>query len=652
MCGIVAYIGPKPAAPLLLEGLKRLEYRGYDSAGLAVVEPQPGTPDKHHARVLRAVGRVSVLEHLVADQNTPLAGRLGIAHTRWATHGEVTEPNAHPHAAVTPQGHTLAIVHNGIIENYAALRRYLETRGHAFTGETDTEVLAHLIAELYPDAPDQAAAPGALTQPDALEQAVQAALREVVGAYAIAAVCSAEPHTLVAARKGSPLIIGLADRGYVVASDASAIVAHTAQAIHLDDYQVARLCAGPGVAGLDAGQHPDGWGIDFRTTTLENEPVSTAVHELELDLQQIELGGFEHFMLKEICEQPEALRNCLRGRIDRREGRVVLGGLAQHARDLARASRFVVTGQGTAYHAALLGAYLLEDLAKTPAVAAYASEFRYRNPIIEDGTVIAAVSQSGETADTLAALTEARERGALALGVVNVVGSTISRSTDAGVYLRVGPEIGVASTKAFLGQVCVLTLIALSVGRRRYLSPDQVSKYLDELQQIPELVERVVQQSDQIKDAVAQVVDRDNWLFLGRGYNYPVAMEGALKLKEISYIHAEGMPAAEMKHGPIALIDRGMPVVFVTPRGSQYDKAISNIEEVRARGGRILAVADEDDDQIDRYADFVFRVPHVSEALQPLVTTAPLQLLAYHAAVARGQDVDKPRNLAKSVTVE
>ncbi|MEM6751097.1 MAG: glutamine--fructose-6-phosphate transaminase (isomerizing) [Planctomycetota bacterium] len=648
MCGIVAYIGPKPAAPLLLEGLKRLEYRGYDSAGVAVIESS-GHSEPARSRVVRAVGRVSVLEHRLSEQAEPVTGRLGIAHTRWATHGEVTEPNAHPHSAVTKQGHHVSIVHNGIIENYASLRRYLESRGHAFEGETDTEVLAHLIAELYPDENDTSTALGAA---DALEQAVQTALREVVGAYAIAAVCSAEPHTLVAARKGSPLIIGLADRGYVVASDASAIVAHTTQAIHLDDYQVARLCAGPGVAGLASGDDPSGWGIDFRTTTLENEPVSPAVQELELDLQQIELGGFEHYMLKEIYEQPEALRTCLRGRIDRREGRVVLGGLSEHARDLARASRFVVTGQGTAYHAALLGAYLFEDLSKTPAVAAYASEFRYRNPITEDGTVIAAVSQSGETADTLAALTEARERGALALGVVNVVGSTIARSTDAGVYLRVGPEIGVASTKAFLGQVCVLTLLALSVGRRRYLSPEQVSRYLDELQAIPDHVERVVQQSDQIRKAVEQVVDRDNWLFLGRGYNFPVAMEGALKLKEISYIHAEGMPAAEMKHGPIALIDKGMPVVFVTPRGSQYDKAISNIEEVRARGGRILAVADEGDDQIDRYADFVFRVPHVSEALQPLVTTAPLQLLAYHAAVLRGHDVDKPRNLAKSVTVE
>jgi glucosamine--fructose-6-phosphate aminotransferase (isomerizing) len=471
----------------------------------------------------------------------------------------------------------------------------------------------------------------------------------VNGAYAIAVVCDAEPHTLVCARKGSPLIIGIADNAYIVASDASAIISHTTQVFTLDDYQVAKLCAGP-VDTKNGTNAP--WSVDFRTTTIDNVPVTQHVRELDFDLEQIELGGHEHFMFKEICEQPEAIRTCLRGRIDQREGRVVLGGLRDHVRDLVHAKRFILTGQGTAYHAGLIGEYLLEDLAKIPARCEYASEFRYRNPIIEPGSVCIAISQSGETADTLAALREAKERGALALGAVNVVGSTISRETDAGVYLHVGPEIGVASTKAFVGQVLVLTLIALFTGRRKYLSDTVVREYLGELERLPQMIARVLEQSEHIKTCVERHVHRDNWLFLGRGYNYPVALEGALKLKEISYIHAEGMPAAEMKHGPIALIDEGMPVVFIATRGSQYDKVMSNIEEVRARGGCILAVATEGDDEIGKYADAVFTVPPVSEPLQPLLTVIPLQLVAYHAAVLRGHDVDKPRNLAKSVTVE
>ncbi len=631
MCGIVAYVGSKPVAPVLIEGLKRLEYRGYDSAGVAVA---PG-PDQGVV-VGRSVGRVSVLESLVDKDPDRYEGCLGIAHTRWATHGAVTEHNAHPHTGRTRCGHTVALVHNGIIENYATLRKYLESKGHDFYSETDTEVLCKLIAELYDGD---------------LEAAAQKALQEVTGAYALAVICDREPHTLVAARKGSPLIIGIADNAYVVASDQSAIVAHTTQVIHLNDYQVARLCAGP----LDKHKDPPApWAVDFRTTTLENEIVSQEITELEMDLQQIELAGYEHYMLKEIMEQPEAIRTCLRGRIDQREGRVVLGGLNGLARDLVRAKRFIMTGQGTAYHAGIIGEYLMEDVAKVPARAAYASEFRYRNPIIEDGSVIVAISQSGETADTLAALHEAKERGALALGAVNVVGSTISRETDAGVYLRVGPEIGVASTKAFLGQVAVLTLMALYVGKRKYLSTTDAASYLAEFARVPDHIAKIVEHSDQIRDCVKQVVDRNNWLFLGRGYNYPVALEGALKLKELSYIHAEGMPAAEMKHGPIALIDEGMPVVFVATQGSQYDKVISNIEEVKARGGRILAVATEGDSHITRYCEdgFVFFVPHVPEPLQPLLTVVPLQLLAYHAAVIRGHDVDKPRNLAKSVTVE
>jgi glucosamine--fructose-6-phosphate aminotransferase (isomerizing) len=629
MCGIVAYVGNKSVPSLLMEGLKRLEYRGYDSAGLAVVRPEG-------IKVARAVGRVSVLESLIESDSAAFDSCLGIAHTRWATHGQPTEANAHPHLGTTAKGHTVALVHNGIIENYTSLRTYLQGKGHVFTSQTDTEVLAKLIAQLYDGD---------------LEQAVQKALREVTGAYAIAVICDCEPHTLIAARKGSPLIIGIAESSYIVASDAAAIISHTSQVVTLDDYQVARLCAGPSDKfTTDHGP----WCVDFRTTTIDNVPVNQEVTALELELEQIELGGYEHFMLKEIMEQPEALRTCLRGRIDERDCRVVLGGLSQLSRDLVRAKRFILTAQGTAYYSGLIGEYLLEDLAKVPARCEYASEFRYRNPIIEDGAVILAVSQSGETADTLAALHEAKDRGALALGVVNVVGSTIARDTDAGVYLHVGPEIGVASTKAFIGQVAVLTLIALFLGKRKYLSNETVADYLSELKKIPDYITRILQQSEHIRRCVQQVVDRNNWLFLGRGYNYPVAMEGALKLKELSYIHAEGMPAAEMKHGPIALIDKGMPVVFIAPQGSQYEKIISNIEEVRARGGRIIAVATEGDQHITRYVepDFIFRVPAVPEPLQPLVSVIPLQLLAYHAAVLRGHDVDKPRNLAKSVTVE
>ncbi|QDU71850.1 glutamine--fructose-6-phosphate transaminase (isomerizing) [Mucisphaera calidilacus] len=626
MCGIVAYVGSQQASRLLVEGLKRLEYRGYDSAGVAI-------GNEHGINLARSVGRVAVLEDNV-EQTPNLHGTIGIAHTRWATHGEPSEANAHPHTGTTRDGHTIAVVHNGIIENYRTLRTYLEGKGHTFSSQTDTEVLAKLIAEVYDGN---------------LEQAVQAALREVTGAYAIAVITSAEPHTLIGARKGSPLIVGVADRSYLVASDASAIVAHTTQVVALDDYQVVRLCAGPNDQKADTDEP---WSVELRTTTIDNIPVSAQITELEMDLDQIELGPYPHYMLKEIMEQPETLRTCLRGRIDRRDGRVILGGLAQHTRLLARAQRIILTGQGTAFHAGLIGEYLLEDLAKIPARVQYASEFRYRNPIIEDGSIIIPISQSGETADTLSALREARDRGAFALGVVNTVGSTIARETDAGVYLHVGPEIGVASTKAFLGQVAVLTLISLYVGRRRFLAEADVARYLEALDQIPDHINTITQQSDRIRDVVEQVIDRDNWLFLGRGFNYPVALEGALKLKEISYIHAEGMPAAEMKHGPIALIDQGMPVVFVATRGSQYEKVISNIEEVRSRGGRILAVASEGDTNIARYADFVFEVPDVPEPLQPLVTVIPLQLLAYHAAVLRGHDVDKPRNLAKSVTVE
>ncbi|MCA9284418.1 MAG: glutamine--fructose-6-phosphate transaminase (isomerizing) [Phycisphaerales bacterium] len=611
MCGIVAYIGRREAKPILLEGLKRLEYRGYDSAGLAVLNGK--------LEVARAVGRVRVLEELLAHEGG-FDGSMGIAHTRWATHGEVSERNAHPHRDDAKHGHGIALIHNGIIENYNVLRRYLLEKGHVFTSDTDTEVLAHLIGELYRGN---------------LERAVQAALREVTGAYAIAVMCEEEPDVLVVARKGSPLMVGVGNGEYIVASDSSAIVAHTTQAFTLEDYTVARLTRD-----------------SFRTATIDNVELTPEIRELEFDLGQIELGNYPHYMLKEIYEQPEALRRSMQGRVDPRAGQVVLGGIAQFARDLARARRVCFVGQGTALHAAMVAEYLFEDLARVSTEVDFASEFRYRNPIVEDGTVIIAISQSGETADTLAALQEAKQRGALALGLVNVVGSTISRETDAGVYLRVGPEIGVASTKAFLGQVMVSTLLALYVGRRRILSAERVGDLLQGLQRIPDCVEQVLENSDHIKDAASRYIDRENWLFLGRGYNYPVALEGALKLKEISYIHAEGMPAAEMKHGPIALIDNGMPVVFVATRNSQYEKVLSNIEEVRSRGGHIIAVATEGDDDIRRHCEEVFFVPDVPEPLQPMVTVVPLQLLAYHAAVMRGKDVDKPRNLAKSVTVE
>jgi glucosamine--fructose-6-phosphate aminotransferase (isomerizing) len=611
VCGIISYIGKRPAKPILIEGLKRLEYRGYDSAGMAILN------DRIH--IARTAGRVRVLEEML-DKLDNFDGTLGIAHTRWATHGQPSDANAHPHTDDAHAGHGIALIHNGIIENYAALKTYLTERGHTFSSETDTEVLTHLIGEFY--------------EGD-LETAVQSALREVTGAYAIAVICEKEPDTLVIARKGSPLMVGVGKDEYIVASDSAAIVAHTTQAFTLEDYTVAKLTRD-----------------SFRTTTIDNVPITPQIRELEYSLEQIELGNYEHYMLKEIFEQPDALRLTLKGRIDVREGQVVLGGIAEYARELVKARRIIFMGQGTALHSAMIGEYIMEDLAKIPTEVDFASEFRYRNPIIEDGTVIVAISQSGETADTLAALIEGKSRGALALGLVNVVGSSIARETDAGVYLRVGPEIGVASTKAFLGQVMVATLLSLFIGRRRFLSTDYVSNLLNDLNTIPDHVETVVKLSEEIRDATAKYIDRENWLFLGRGHNYPVALEGALKLKEISYIHAEGMPAAEMKHGPIALIDDGMPVVFVATKNSQYGKVISNIEEVRSRGGHIIAVATEGDTEIASLCEDVFYVPDVPECLQPMVTVVPLQLLAYHAAVLRGKDVDKPRNLAKSVTVE
>ena len=613
MCGIVAYIGTSTATPLLLEGLKRLEYRGYDSAGIAVLD------GSNALQMMKSAGRVLVLEERI-EAAGGLGGAMGIAHTRWATHGVPNDTNAHPHTDKGDSSHGIALVHNGIIENHRSIKTYLEEHGHAFESETDTEVLTHLISELYDGD---------------LEAAVQSALKEVTGAYAIAVICEKEPGVLVAARKGAPLMVGVGQDEYIVASDSSAIVAHTKQAVELEDGTVVRLTADT-----------------FRTTTVDNVPVTTQLMELEVDLEQIELGDFDHYMFKEIHEQPEAIRRSFRGRIDAASGRVVLGGVADYAQQLMKANKVVLLGQGTALHSAMVGEYIFEQLAGIPAEVDYASEFRYRNPIVEEGTVVIAISQSGETLDTLEAMREARQRGALTLGLVNVVGSTIARETDAGVYLRVGPEIGVASTKAFVGQLATITMLAAFVGRQRTLSAETVSELLNQLERLPGHIQGVIDQSEAIRDVTAKYVNRENWLFLGRGFNFPVALEGALKLKEISYIHAEGMPAAEMKHGPIALIDDGMPVVFVATRNSQYEKVVSNIEEVRSRGGHVIAVATEGDEEIRNLCEDVFYVPDVPEVLQPMLTVVPLQLLAYHAAVLRGKDVDKPRNLAKSVTVE
>ncbi len=610
MCGIVAYIGSKKAQEILIEGLKRLEYRGYDSAGIATVN------SSGKLQVVKAVGRVANLEDKLEDMGG-ISGNVGLCHTRWATHGGVTEFNAHPHV---DDKFGIALVHNGIIENYAALKTYLETKGHVFKSQTDTEVLAMLVGELY--------------EGD-LETAVQSALKEVTGAYAIAVICEKEPGVLVCARKGSPLSVGVGNNEFIVASDPSAIVSHTSQAFHLDDYNVVKVTR-------------DG----FKTSTIHNVAVTPKVVQLELDLEEIELGQFEHFMQKEIFEQPKALKNTFRGRIDIEDARVILGGVSNFSKELTKVKRIILTAQGTALHAARIGRYLMEDLAKICSQDEYASEFRYRNPIIEDNSLVIAVSQSGETADTLAGLREATERGALSLGVINVVGSTISRETDAGVYLRVGPEIGVASTKAFIGQVAVLTLLAIYMGRKRFMSAEYCRELLKQLDQIPDKIAQCLEHDQLIKKVTEKYIEKENWLFLGRGYNYPTALEGALKLKEISYIHAEGMPAAEMKHGPIALITEGMPAVFIANKGPQYEKVMSNIQEVRARGGHVIAVATEGDEQIKRYAEDVLYVPDVPECLSPLVTVIPLQLMAYHAAVLRGHDVDKPRNLAKSVTVE
>ena len=621
MCGIVGYVGPRPAAGILLTGLRRLEYRGYDSAGIATLSD--GVLYRR-----RAVGEVDALARAVGGDlltnGGACPGTIGIAHTRWATHGAPTERNAHPH--LDAGGH-LAVVHNGIIENHRSIRAFLTEQGIEPTSDTDTETLAQLIGFLYEG--------GGNGESGDLLAAVRRALRDVRGTFGIVVVSRDYPDQLIAARRGSPVLVGIGDGEHLVASDGAAVIEHTRRVVYLEDNEVALLTQDR-----------------LRAMTIDDIPLTKSVSTLEARLEEIELGGHRHHMIKEIYEQPAALRNTLRGRINAAEGSVLLGGLADRERELARYSSVILTGCGTAWHAGLVGEYLFEELVRVPTEVEYASELRYRNPIVPRNTLAIILSQSGETADTLAALRELQLKGATTLGIVNVVGSTIARETDAGVYLHVGPEIGVASTKAFTGQLAVLALLAISMGRRRHLSGERTTELLRELNAIPAKLEKIFAMADAIRDLTERYVERENWLYLGRGVNYPVALEGALKLKEISYIHAEGLPAAEMKHGPIALIDRGMPVVVVAPHDHTYDKVIANIEEVKGRSGSIIAIATEGDDYLAQLADAVIYVPKTNPLLSPLVTTVPLQLMAYYAAVARGHNVDRPRNLAKSVTVE
>jgi len=608
MCGIVGYVGSKTVTPLLIEGLKRLEYRGYDSAGVAVMNGKG-------VETRRAAGKIARLEMALATE--PVHGTLGIAHTRWATHGAPTEHNAHPH---TDEGRTIAVVHNGIIENAAALRQTLEDAGHVFSSETDTEVLAHLIEELFVDT---------------LENAVMQALTRVDGTYGIAVVSSKDPHKIVAARKGSPLLVGLGDGEYYVASDVSAILAHTRDVIYLDDGDLAVLTR-------------DGYHIiDSAAARVEK-----TISKIDWDLGQIERGGFPHFMLKEIFEQPTTIENTMRGRLLPDAGTAKLGGLNLSDDELLEFDNIIITACGTSWHSALIGEQMLEECARIPVEVEYASEFRYRNPIVTDRTLCIVMSQSGETADTLAAMREARSRGARTLGIVNVVGSTIARESDGGMYIHAGPEIGVASTKAFTSQVIALALFTLKLGRLRNMSVVNGRATIDALHALPAQIQAILDRAHEIEELAEEFKRATNFLYLGRGFNFPAALEGALKLKEISYIHAEGYPAAEMKHGPIALIDEMMPVVFIAPHDSVFDKVVSNVQEVKARKGRVIAITSRDEPALKGKLDYEFRIPQTIDMLTPVLAAVPLQLLAYYIAVKRGANVDQPRNLAKSVTVE
>ncbi len=610
MCGIVGYVGAKRAVPIIMSGLRRLEYRGYDSAGIAVLE-------SNRIEIRKQAGKLSELENFICGET--FAGTIGIGHTRWATHGVPNTNNAHPH---TGESSEIALIHNGIIENYAALKVELQKKGHEFHTDTDTETIVHLIEEFYASC-------------GSLEMAVREALACVKGTFGIAVISQKEPDKIVVARHGSPLVLGYGEGEFLVASDASAIVGLTRQVGYLEDNEMAIL-TNEGIV----------------TKTLDDQPVEKKVEEITFDVSQIEKQGYEHFMLKEIFEQSSTITDAMRGRLIVEEGISKLGGLGEFVDRLVQARKIILTACGTSWHAALAGEYMIEEFARINVEVEYASEFRYRNPILEEGTVVIAISQSGETADTLAAMREAKRRGATVLGICNVVGSTIARESDAGVYIHAGPEIGVASTKAFTSQLTVLALLTLLLARKRNMSVVEGKQIVAEIQQIPQKVRAILTANDHIREIAERYQDKRNFLYLGRGYHFPVALEGALKLKEISYIHAEGYPAAEMKHGPIALIDEDMPTVVIAPKDSIYDKVVSNIEEVRARGGRIIAVTTEGNTEIASKVDHVIYVPKTLDFLCPILTVIPLQLLAYHMAVLRGCNVDQPRNLAKSVTVE
>ncbi len=613
MCGIVGYIGKKQAFPIIMEGLQRLEYRGYDSAGIVL-------NDNNTLKLYKCKGKVSDLKTLTDDKD--ISGSIGIGHTRWATHGAPNDVNAHPHFS---QSGNLAIIHNGIIENYASLKEALIERGFTFKSETDTEVLINLIESIY-------------TNSDiSLEEAVRQALNQVIGAYAIAIVSKNDPEKIVAARKGSPLVIGVGHDDYYIASDATPFIQYTKNAVYMEDGEIAVLESGK----------------EIKMFTISNDSVVPYVHELQLSIEAIEKGGFEHFMLKEIFEQPKSIHDTLRGRLLVNQGVIKMASISEYEQKILNANRIIIVACGTSWHAGLVAEYLFEDIARIPVEVEYASEFRYRNPIITEEDVVIAISQSGETADTLAAIDLAKSKGATIFGVCNVVGSSIARATHTGAYTHAGPEIGVASTKAFTSQVAILTLIALALGSRNgNLTQQRFRALATELEGIPGLIDKVLLLDKSIQEIATKFKDVRNFLYLGRGYNFPVALEGALKLKEISYIHAEGYPAAEMKHGPIALIDEEMPVVVIATKNANYEKVLSNIQEVKARSGKVIAIITEGDKDIKAIADYSIEVPEVAECLSPLINTVPLQLLSYHIAVMRGCNVDQPRNLAKSVTVE
>ena len=610
MCGIVGYIGNQNCVPILIDGLKRLEYRGYDSAGIGIIDTEAPI-------IIKNKGKVSLLEEKVNE--LVLNSEIGIGHTRWATHGIPNELNAHPH---TNQKKNLFIIHNGIIENFQVLKNNLNALGYKFESDTDSEVFAHLIDSFLNKGYD-------------LSKSVQMALNEVDGTYGLAVIYSEEPDKLVAARKGSPLVIGIGEGENFIASDVSAILTHTKNVIYLDDGEFAVI-----------------YKDRYIVKTIADKEIAKEIHEINMSIDEIDKGGYSHFMLKEIMEQPESTRNSMRGRLLIDEGSAKLGGLVDVLDRLVNSKRILISACGTSWHAALVGEYMLEQFARIPVEVEYASEFRYRNPILTGEDSIFFISQSGETADTLAALKEAKKKGALALGICNVVGSTIARESMSGVYIHAGPEIGVASTKAFTSQLVVLALITLLISRRKGLNILEGKKITKALSEIPEKIEQILKLNDEIEVLAEQFKDSPNFLYLGRGFNFPAALEGALKLKEISYIHAEGYPAAEMKHGPIALIDENMPVVFIAPKDSTYEKVLSNIQEVRARGGKIIVVTDEGNGELDKLVDHTIKIPKTIEMLTPILTSIPLQLLAYHIAVKKGLDVDQPRNLAKSVTVE